>query len=244
MKKRVQGIVLRNPVRHSDRADILTVYSPEHGRLSVVVPAGGGATVRHRKAAFMPLSVIEFMMPENIIGRLPHASSFTLVFSYKSLYFNPLKSAIGMMLAEFLNRLLRDSSPDSLMYSYIVNSMRLLDDIKDEKWLANFHIAFLTGIASFAGITPDVSDYSEGALFDLVAGRYSKILPPHNHILMGDDAKIPHLLSRMNFANQRLFKFTRQQRRDLIEGILRYFGLHFPGTDNLNSLEILYTLFD
>lgn len=244
MKQKVQGIVLRPPVRHSDRADILTVYSSEYGRLSVVVPAGGGRTVRQRKAAFMPLSLIEFNLPASnpTEGTLKRASDFSLLVAYRTLYFDPVKSSLAMFLSEFLNRLLRDSSPDPLMYRYLRDSIQLLDEMSERR-LANYHIAFLTGISTFAGIAPDVSDYTSASLFDMISGRYTTMPPAHRHTLTGVQARIPLMLARMNYANQHLFRFTRQQRKEILEGILRYFGLHFPGTDSNNSLDILTSLF-
>lgn len=243
MKTTVQGIVLRSPVRHSDRADILTVYTPDRGRLSVVILAGGGKSVRHRHSLTMPLSHIEFQTLLNASGALSRASALSARVTYHSIYFHPLKSAIAMLMAEFLNRLLRDTAPDPLMYRYIADSVRLLDDIDDDRRLANFHLAFLAGAASFAGIAPDTSGYFPGAIFDMVAGRYTSLPPAHRNTLTADEARIPLLLSRMNFANQHLYRFSRLQRNRILDGILRYFGLHFPGTDNLNSPAVLATLF-
>lgn len=245
MKTKVTGIVLRPPVKHNDRSDILNIFSPQYGRMGVVVAAGNGRTARIRKAALMPLSMIELQLPPNVSStRLSRASSISSVYTYKTLYFDPVKRGIVMLLSEFLNRLLRDETPDEVMYRYIKESLILLDDIEEERQLANFPIAFLSGLATFSGVAPDVSGYSEISFFDMRAGRYTTMLPPHRNILRGEEARIPLLLVRMNYANQHRFLFTREQRREILEGILRYFGLHFPGADNINSPEILFGMFD
>lgn len=243
MKTQVEGIVLRSPIRHSDRADILTVYTPDRGRMSVVVAAGGGRSVRHRNSLTMPLSHIEFQTSSNASGKLSRATDLAPKNTYRSLYFNPVKSAIAMLMAEFLNRLLRDTAPDVLMFRYITDSVMLLDEIVDEHRLANFHLAFLSGIAAFAGIAPDISEFRPGAVFDMISGKYTSQPPLHRNTVAGVQAKLPMLLSRMNFVNQHLFRFSRSQRREILDGILHYFGLHFPGVDNLNSPHILATLF-
>lgn len=234
---------MRSPVRHNDRTDILTVYTPDHGRLSVAIAAGGGKGGRLRRAATMPLSLVEFQIPDKASEHLQRASSLTPLYAYRTLYFHPLKQAIAMLMAEFLNRLLRDTTPDPVMFRYIAESVVLLDDITDDRQLANFHIAFLAGAATFAGVAPDVTSYSSVAIFDMVAGRYTTMLPAHRHILVGEEARMPLLLSRMTYANQHRYRFSRAQRHRILEGILKYFGLHFPGTDNLNSLDVLCGLF-
>lgn len=239
MKRTVRGIVLRTPVRHNDRTDILTVYTRDGGRMSVAITAGGGKSGRQRRAATMPLSVVEFQIDDKASVNMPRASSLAALSAYKSVYFDPIKSAIAMFMSEFLNRLLRDTAPDSRMYRYIGESVALLDALTDSADLSNFHIAFLSGLTTFTGIAPDTSDYREGALFDMVSGRYTTLLPTHSAVLIGENAHIPLILNRMTFVNQRYYRFTRKQRREVLDGLLRYYGLHFPGTDNLRSPEIL-----
>lgn len=239
MKVTVTGMVLRSPVRHNDRTDILTVYTPTHGRLSVAIGAGGGKSGRQRRAATMPLSLVEFQVTDRSTERLQRASSLAALSAYRTIYFDPVKSMLAMFMAEFLNKLLRDASPDPTMYRYIADSAALLDAVDDRRMLPNFHIAFLAGLTAFAGISPDTSGYHKDALFDMVSGRYATLPPPHRAVLSGDRVRIPLILKRMTFANQHLFRFTRLQRREVLDGLLRYFGLHFPGTDNLSSPQIL-----
>ncbi len=50
-------------------------------------------------------------------------------------------------------------------------------------------------------------------------------------------------LMRINFANARFFRFSGKERSELIDHILKYYGLHFPGSDNLKSLEIMKEIF-
>ena len=239
MKATVMGIVLRSPVRHKDRTDILTVYTPGRGRLSVAIAAGGGKGGRQRRAATMPLSLVEFQVADNSSERLQRASSLTALSAWRTIYFDPVKSAIAMFMAEFLNRLLRDTSPDPKMYRYICESVALLDALEGNDMLSNFHIAFLAGLTTFSGIAPDTSGYRPDNIFDMLSGRYTTLPPGHSATLTGVAARIPLILNRMTFANQHRYRFTRLERREVLDGLLRYFGLHFPGTDNLRSPEIL-----
>jgi DNA repair protein RecO (recombination protein O) len=211
--------------------------------MALILPAGGaGRAVRMRNAATMPLSQVEFQCVINTAKEFQKVSSITLQSHYRTIYFNPFKNAIAQFVAEFLSRFLRDTVPDKLMYNYIASSLELLDEM--DKGLANFHIAFLSGLAYFVGIAPDVSTYSSGRVFDMRAGRYDGRMPLHKDILTGESAQVPLMLSRMNFANLQLFRFSRERRVAILEGILKYYELHFPGCGHLNSLEVLVKLFD
>ncbi|MCM1318905.1 MAG: recombination protein O N-terminal domain-containing protein [Muribaculaceae bacterium] len=242
MIEKLQGIVL-NTVRHSDRASIVSVYTRTHGRLSLLVNVGSGKSARRQAPMLMPLAQVEF---ESTIGAgkellRPRGLAFTT--TYRSIYFSPVKNTIAFFLAEFLNKLLRLSDADPAIFLYIRESLLALDMLP-EKNVANYHLIFLSGLASFMGISPDIESYTPGALFDMRAGTYSSLLPGHNDILIGDSARIPLILSRLNYANMHLLKLRRADRASLLDGILHYWAIHFPGLSNLNSPEILTILFD
>lgn len=241
MKEKLHGIVL-SLVRHNDRTSILNLYTLERGYASAAIPASGGKSSRLRSAAVMPLSQIELSVAGRAgTGVVPRGSGISLTCPYRTLYFHPVKNALAMFLAEFLGRFLRESDSDEALFRYISQSLQLLDVMEDN--LGNFHLTFLSGLAAFAGIMPDVQDYSRHAVFDLRAGRYTLSLPPHNDILRGREASLPLLLSRLTFANQSRVRLSRSQRAAILNGILSYYSLHFPGMKSLRSPEILASLF-
>ena len=149
---------------------------------------------------------------------------------------------MGLFIAEFLDHLLRDTVPDRRLWSFIADSLRLLDATRNS--VANFHITFLHSLATFVGIAPDTRSYREGAVFDMVAGSYTTIHPGHNAILRGDEARIPCLLDRINYSIMHLWKLSRDNRQRLLEGIIRYYEIHTPGFKPLRSVEVLRQLFD
>lgn len=241
MKEKLRGIVLSR-IRHNDRTAILNIYTAERGRMAVAVSAASGRGASLRNAAQMPLSQIEFTADIGRgVGSMPRASSLALTVGYRTIFFDPAKNAVGIFLAEFLSRYLREATPDAPTYSYISRSLLLLDAL--ERGVGNFHITFLAGLTAFAGIMPDVEDYSPHAVFDMRAGRYTTLLPVHRDYLQGEAARVPRLLVRLNFANQSRLRLNRTRRGEILDGLLRYYALHFPGMTGLKSPEILETIF-
>lgn len=241
MNEKLRGIVL-NTVRHSDRASVVNVYTQTLGRLALLVNVGTGKSARRLSSLVMPLAQIEFECTLGTGKELLRPRGLAFSNTYRSIYFSPPKNALAFFIAEFLTKLLRQSDADHALFSYITHSLIALDMLPD-RHVANFHIVFLTGLASFMGIAPDTDSYTSGALFDMRAGTYATLLPGHNDILMGDTARIPLILRRLNYANMHHLKLTRLQRSDMLDGLLRYWTLHFPGLSNLNSPEILSSLF-
>ncbi len=84
----------------------------------------------------------------------------------RSLYFDPVKMSVGLFVAEFVGRLVRDSGADARLWDYVADSLRLLDCMPSGRAVANFPIVFLSTLTAFVGITPDVGGFSEGKAFD------------------------------------------------------------------------------
>lgn len=241
MKKELHIIALRT-VRHTDRHSILTAYSLELGRVAFAIPAGAGREALRRRALLMPLALVECVADirpgrEVMIMHEPRAEE-----PLTSLRTNPVKSSLVMFIAEVLGVVLRDGPPDELSYAYIHNAVKLLDRLPTGS-VANFHLMFLYGLGRFLGIEPDVSGYRQGMVFDMLDGRFRLSAPMHRHYLDPVQSGAVVALSRMNPANMHLFKMTRHERNQLLDGILQYYSLHYTGLQSLRSLDVLRELF-
>lgn len=241
MIEKFQAIVL-SCVRHSDRTSIVSVYTPTRGRMALAVAIGSAKSSRRQASLFMPLSMIEFSCRVNTASEMYRPSAVASAYTYRSLYFSPVKNAVGILIAEFLTRLLREAAPDPLVFRYISESLIALDTLGGS--IANFHITFLSGLTAFMGIAPDLGSYSPAALFDMRAGRYSNMYPGHTDILTGSQARVPLVLDRLNYANMQCLRLSRQERASLLKGLLHYWNIHFPGSGALRSLDVLEQLFD
>ena len=51
-------------------------------------------------------------------------------------------------------------------------------------------------------------------------------------------------LRRMNFRNAGMFAMSRFERNRILDRLLEYYRLHFPGLGTVNSLDVLRTMFD
>jgi len=241
MTEKLQAIVL-NTVRHSDRALIAGVYTPRHGHLSLLIETGSARTARSRGAMLMPLSRIGFEVDLNTPRTLPRPRAMTFAHTYRTLYFSPQKSALVFFLAEFLTKLLRESDADPRVYKFISGSLDTLDAMQGP--VANFHIVFLSSLAAYMGIQPNTEGYGRQAIFDMRAGCYTRLHPGHNDILLPPASEMPLLLQRLDYATMHRLHLRRAGRAALLDALLRYWGIHFPGTSNLRTPEVLASLFD
>lgn len=237
MKRQLHIIALRT-VRHNERSSILTAYSLEAGRVAFAIPAGTGREASRRRALLMPLGLVE-CVADIRPGREIHQMSDPRVEEpLIGLRTHPAKSAIAMFVAEVLSIVFRDGPPDEGLYHYIYRCVKLLDILPGSR-VANFHLCFLYGLGGYLGIEPDVEDYREGMVFDMVDGRFRMSAPLHRHFLDSRRARSVAALSRMTMANMHLFRMSREERNEVLDGILDYYTLHYAGLNSMRSLEIL-----
>lgn len=238
--ERITGIVT-DIVRHNDRHNIVTLFTRTRGRVSFLSSAGQGKTGRARNARLQLLAIVESDVNFRENKSLQTLSTISTPVIWRDIYFNPVKSAMVMFISEFLNRYLRDASPEPLLWDYVARSLAILDSQRGR--CGNFHLSFLIGFLQFAGITPDTHDYEAGDIFDMQAGQMVAYRPGHNNFLPPDETSFLPKLLRMNFANDRFFRFRSGERRIILSKLLQYYAVHFPGMANLRSPEILAEVF-
>lgn len=239
MIEKISGIVI-DITPHSDRHNVVTLFTRSRGRISFLSAAGGGRAGRLRNSRLQPLAVIEADVNFRQNVELQKLASFSLSHVWAGIYFHPLKGMITLFLTEFLNKLLRASMSDETLYDYIIDSLRFFDSMKEG--IADFHVAFIASLLPFMGIQPDSADWSEGAFFDMRNGTFTTIRPSHTDILVGEESRLASIFSLLDFSNMGDYCTDNATRRSLLTALLNYYSLHYPGISNLRSIEILRQL--
>lgn len=235
MSEHIEALVLKT-IPHSDKHDIVSLYSQKRGRFSVIAPAPGG-----RRRRPVPLTVIEAAIDFSTGGFMHKMRSFTPLNSFSGISASPLKSASALFIADFLDRLLCEALPEPSLWDHIVASLTAFSNMGREA--ADFNILFTLSLLGYSGIMPDLSGYAPGKVFDLRAGCYSSILPAHSDYLQGEEAKLPLILIRLTPRTSPLMRLSGKQRGAIVAGILRYYSIHLPSMSKVNAHNILSLLF-
>lgn len=240
MYQKLDCIALRT-VKYSDRSSILSVYSRQEGRLSLLVPAGQGKQAARMRALLMPMGRFE-CVADIRPGReiYPFRDLRPILLPPVG---DPVRSTLALFVTDLLSGLLKESMPDPLLFDFINRSIEQLSTLPT-KQLANFHIVFLILLTRFLGIEPDWGSYREGAIFDLAEGIFRQSPPPHRNFLTSSDSSVAFTLRRISYRNLHLFAMSRFDRNRLLDSILHYYQLHYPSLPTLSSLPILRVMAD
>lgn len=230
-------------VRHSDRHNLVSLYTPTRGRVAFVSAAGApGRGGRARQARLMPLSVVSTDLTFRAGREIQKLGAVAPERVWRSIYANPAKTGIALFLAEFLNHLLREAPPDEATWGFLVDALQAFDDAPGSA--PNFHIALLVGLLQRVGIMPDMSGGCvAGAAFDMRSGVFSRVAPLHRDVVAWPDSAFLPMLARITPANMRRFRFNAAQRRRILTELIHYYAVHLPGISGLRSLSILTDVF-
>lgn len=240
MLQKTVGIVLHT-LKYNDTSNIVDIYTRENGRASFLVPVPRSRKSAVKSVLFQPLSLIEFeadYRPTSSLYRIKDAKSW---FPFRTLPYDPYKSAIVLFLAEFLYRALREEAENGPLFAYLEHSIRWLDAC--DRNFSNFHLVFLMRLSRFLGLYPNTEDYSEGCCFDMLNACFVLAPPPHGAFLRPDEASRINLLMRMNYETMHLFAMSRTERNRCLTIINDYYRLHLPDFPVLKSLDVLKDLF-
>ncbi len=240
MYERLNGVVLRT-ISYNDKNSIVKVYTDSHGLLSFLLPQNGGKAARMRRALFQPLSLVEIESDITAGREIYRIRESRCIVPLPSLHSHPVKNALSLFITELLSHVIVEEERNAPLFSYISNSVQLLDRLDDG--IANFHICFLYNLGIFLGIEPDISTYVKGSRFDMLNGVFTTGIPSHGHFIGQKESEALMLISRMTYYNMHLFRFNREQRRRLLNLIIDYYRLHNSAVGEIRSLDILTSLF-
>ena len=236
MREKNKAIVL-DIRHHNEKTDIITIYTDLHGRVVTLSPVSASVKGKARRARLQPLSVIETELnfnPEKEFHRLGGVSPAAV---WSDIYYHPMKRLTAFFIAEFLNKLLRATMPDTELWQFIYSSLEDFDNMTEG--YNDFHIIFLFRLLKFAGIQPNSENYEKGYFFDMREGKFVYNIPSHNDLLKDQEAAFASIAHRLNYTNIRKLKLTAHARRRILSSLLKYYAIHFPGTGNLKTLNTL-----
>lgn len=242
----ITAVALRT-IRHNDRSSILTAWTPQLGRISLLLPAGNSAQSRRRRAITMPLSLFEGVVGakqnrEILFIRDMKASSHGK--ALLDISSNPVRSTVAMFISEVLSIVTREGDADPLLWKLIVDTTSVLAKSQSTT-LANLPAAFLVRLSSVLGLEPDFSEYHRGQGFDMVDGLFRAMRPFHDFWIPAD--KMPwiniFIQTCEDYKHLGLMRLSKHNRNELLSGLMQYFSLHHYPLDKLKSLSVLKSVF-
>lgn len=242
MFQKIKAIPLRT-IRYSDKNSILSVWTAEQGRMSLLVSASGGRESRRRRALTMPMSILDCEIDVRPGCDVHPVREMRAAAVTPSVSANPVKAAVAMFMAEVVTVAFRDSADsDDATWQTLTGAILMLEATDNMSALANFPLWFMARMAMLTGIEPDTGDAGRGAVFDMSEGIFRPAPPVRGVWLNPDESRVAALLTHLPAHHLRLLRLGGADRRRAMDCALRYFGLHHLPLTALKSLPVLHAL--
>ena len=236
-----KGIMI-GAVRHNDRTSVAHIFTRDHGMVPFIWFLSKSGKNASRNTLLQPLTQLEYQAEYIPTESLQHIKEAKNCSPYRDIPRNPMKSSISLFLSEFLTHALRSEQNNPSLFRYLTESLGWLDSAQDGSY-ANFHIAFMIGVAAYTGICPNADDYTPGAILDLREGCFSLLEPKHTEWLNRELSYKLFLLMDPDLDAIKDAPLTSQERVLLLNALNTWFRLHVPSFPILKSIEVLEAVF-
>ena len=241
------GIVLQT-VRYDDSSSVAHLFTRSSGHTAFMVsrPRSRTSSLAGVSALLTPLNILSFQWDRRPNAHLYRMKDVHARHVWQGVPTNPVKSAVALLLGEFLAGALRGEGENAPLFDYVDASLQWYDAAQEG--YANFHLVFLLKITRFLGIAPDATAWTPGSSFELDTSSFTVspfVLPDRQSlVLTADDTALLMQMLQTDYASMASIPLTRFDRARLLSAIERYYLLHVPGFPSLKSPAILSTLFD
>jgi DNA repair protein RecO (recombination protein O) len=194
-----------------------------------------------QKIMFSPLTLLEMETEHKLSRDVQRIREARMLHPLHSISGNMTKTSLVFFLSEFLTRVLKDTDEYQHVFSFLRDSIQILEE--SQRGLANYHLVFMLKLSRFLGFYPNLEAYREGCYFDMQEGVFVPHQPLHRYYVNQSESKVLALLERINYENMHCFRFSRQDRLNVIDRMLEYYRIHLHDFHSLKSLDVLHELF-
>ena len=231
--------IVFSAIKYAEADLIVSCFTEKEGIKTYLLRNILKSKSRKLKASqFQLLTQLELVAYHKNKGSLESIREAKVIYPYKTLHTNVIKTSMIMFLAEMLKNCIKEEEPNAGLFEYLENVLYWLDCHED---IANFHILFLLKLSSHLGFQPDDSNinapffnHQEGCFQENESGIYCDKGP------VVEDFKY---FFGINFDSINAIKIRKKARLDVLNLLLNYYQLHLQDYKKPKSLLVLNQLF-
>lgn len=215
MLHKTKGIVFRYTL-YGETSIIVNIFTEQFGLQSYIVNGVRSKTGKSKIAIYQPLTLLELVVYHKENAGILRIKEATCAHPYVSIQSDPKKSCIGMFINEVLNKTVREQTHASELCDFIFDALVRLDKLEHSE---NFHLVFLIKLSKYLGFGP----FTKAEL-----GAF----------MLNDEEEVA-LDKLLECEFEDYIKLTNDQRRILLDALLRFFGNHIDAMGTIKSVQVL-----
>ena len=234
-----RGIVIHT-IKYAETSIIARIFTEQFGLQSYLIKGIRQAKARLKPGLFQPLNILDLVVYHKQKSTLQNIREANYLFPYQSIPFDIRKSSIALFINELIHKTIHEEEANQELFDFLLRTCVELDESQSPaNW---FHLVFALRFTRFLGFMPQQNHSPGKNIFNLKEGFFQESIPDHPYYL---DKPQSELFSRLldNLDNSPEDIVIPSKIRDLIlEKILVYYQLHFPGFTGMKSHLVLHTV--
>jgi DNA repair protein RecO (recombination protein O) len=217
MLHKTRGIVFRF-TKYGDSSIIVTIFTELFGIQTYIVNGVRSKNAKGKIALFQPLTLLDLVVYYKENASIKRIKEIKCLHQYQTVSTDIRKSSLAIFINEILNKAVKDESHTGEIFEFLLSSLILLDHQEDN--LENFHLIFLIKLSRFLGFGAHQAEEILGV----------RMLDRNEEEILGN-------LLNADFTES--ISMTNEQRRNLLEAILRFYTTHIESLGEIKSIQIL-----
>lgn len=235
MYQQTKGIVLHT-VKYSETSVIAKIYTEVFGLLSFIVKGVRSSKSKNKASLMQPLTILDMEISYRENKGLQFIKEFRRSYTYTSLPFDTLKSAIALFVLEVASKSIREHETNDEMFIFLEEALISLD--KEAQLNPDFHLLFMLQFARYLGFMPHDNYSMLNNRFEMLEGVFIQSDSLTSTLLDKQESALLHRLMQSPLFLPVSPKITRSERKQALNNLIRYYQLHIENF-NLRSPEVL-----
>jgi len=244
MLTKTKGFVL-NTVNYGESSIIAKIYTEQSGLQSFLIHSIRKQKTKISKNLFQNLSFVELISAKKKNNQLQYIKEISSFYKYQTIPFEIKKSSVLLFINEILFKSIKEDSPNSDLFNFVVDSIVSLDKLKSK--YSDFHLYFIIHLTKYLGVQP-LNNYSETKdKFSLKNGSFQENDLDFTDCLDDSQSKLlSECLEKTDFPGdyEDYNLIEHVQMKKLLENMMKYYQLHIDGFKKVNSYQILCDVFN
>lgn len=222
---KTRGIVFRF-TRYGETSIIVNIFTQQFGLQSYIVNGVRSKKAKPTIALYQPLTILDLVVYHKENASVSRIKEVKCAYPFATISKDIRREAVAMFIIEILNKAVKEQSQTEELYQFIEASLIHLDEL--EQGIENFHLFFLINLSRYLGFGPQMSG-------EILGGR---LIP------IEDEKILQQLILNQPREQSKVITPTNEQRRELLEILVRFYQVHVEQFGEVKSLAVLREVFE
>lgn len=216
MLAKTTGVVFRF-VKYGDTSIIVNIFTSQFGLQSYIVNGARSKSGKGKIALYQPLTLLDLVVYHKETTTIMRIKEAKVIYPFQYISGDVRKTTIALFIEELINKAIKEEAHASEMCDFLIDSLMTLDKTDQPE---NFHLVFMIRLAAHLGFQPQNAQ-------EVLGGR----------VMDFGEENILNEILRSAYTDKVVM--SNEQRRNVLDALLRFYSMHIDNFGNMKSLSVL-----